>query len=40
MSPEELQHKVSRMIKNCYDTGMELDEVLVEIENFITSLET
>ena len=40
MSPEELLHVVYRMIDYCFDTGMELGEVLVEIEGFIASLET
>ena len=37
MSPEELLHKVYSMIDRCFAGGMELGEVLVEIENYIAS---
>jgi hypothetical protein len=40
MSPEELLHKVYAMIDNCFARGMELGDVLVEIENYIASFET
>jgi hypothetical protein len=40
MSPEELLHSVYRMIDNCFAKGMELPEVLVEIENYIASIES
>jgi hypothetical protein len=40
MSPEELLHTVYRMIDNCFARGMELGEVLVEIENYIDSFES
>ena len=39
MSPEELLYKVYSMIDVCFARGMELGEVLVEIENYIASLE-
>ncbi|MDF1535196.1 MAG: hypothetical protein P1S46_01685 [bacterium] len=40
MSPEELLHVVYSMIDRCFARGMELGEVLTEIENYIASLET
>ena len=40
MSPEELLHKVYRMIDHCFARGMELGEVLVEIENYVASFES
>ena len=39
MSPEELLQKVYQMIDGCFSRGMELSDVLVEIENYIASLE-
>ena len=39
MSPEELLHVVYNMIDSCFAGGMELGEVLVEIEKYIASLE-
>ncbi len=40
MSPEELLQVVYSMIDRCFARGMELGEVLVEIETYIASLET
>jgi len=40
MSPEELLHTVYRMIDNCFAKGMELGEVLVEIEQYLASVES
>ncbi len=39
MSPEELLRKVHLMIDGCFARGMELSEVLVEVENYIDALE-
>ena len=39
MSPEELLQMVYQMIDTCFARGMELGDVLIEIENFIASLE-
>jgi len=39
MSPEELIRKVHLMIDGCFARGMELSEVLVEIEIYIDALE-
>jgi hypothetical protein len=39
MSPEELLLKVHQMIDGCFAKGMELRDVLKEIENYIASLE-
>ena len=38
--PEELLRMVYKMIDQCFASGMELDDILVEIENYIASLET
>ena len=40
MSPDELLQRVYKMIDSCFARGMELTEVLVEIENYIASFET
>ncbi len=40
MSPEELLHQIYRMIDSCFAKGMELGEVLVEIENYLASVES
>ena len=40
MSPEELLHKVYKMIDNCFANGMELGEVLVEIQDYLASVES
>ena len=40
MSPEELLHKVYTMIDNCFARGMELGDVLVEIEKYLASVES
>jgi hypothetical protein len=39
MSPEELLHVVYSMIDRCFARGMELGEVLVEIEDYLASIE-
>ena len=39
MSADELLRKVHLMIDGCFARGMELSEVLVEIENYIDALE-
>lgn len=39
MSPDVLLEMVYRMIDNCFARGMELSEVLVEIEDYIASFE-
>jgi len=40
MSPEELLYKVYTMIDNCFARGMELGDVLLEIESYIASFES
>jgi len=40
MSPEELLQKVYKMIDNCFASGMELGEVLVEIQDYLASVES
>ena len=40
MSPEELLRVVYSMIDRCFAKGMELGEVLVEIESYLASIET
>ena len=37
--PEELLRKVYEMIDRCFASGMDLSEILVEIEKYIASLE-
>jgi hypothetical protein len=39
VSPEELLRMVYQMIDQCFANGMELEDILVEIENYIASLE-
>ena len=36
---EELVQLVHEMINGCFDSGMNLDEVLIEVEKYISSLE-
>ena len=38
--PEELLQMVYEMIDRCFASGMDLSEILVEIENYIASLES
>jgi hypothetical protein len=40
MSPEELMHKVHRMIDSCFAEGMKPDDVVREIEKYIASIES
>ena len=40
MSPEELLRKVHLVIDGCFARGMELSEVLVEVETYIAALES
>ena len=36
---EELLQMVYKMIDRCFASGMKLEDILVEIENYIASLE-
>lgn len=40
MPPEELVQLVYEMIDRCFANGMDLSEILVEVEKYITSLES
>lgn len=39
MPSEELVRLVYEMIDRCFAKGMDLDEILVEVEKYIASLE-
>ena len=40
MSPDELLQSVYQVINRCFDEGMELRDVLTEIETYLASIET
>ena len=39
MAPEELLRKVHSVIDSCFARGLELKDVLQEVENYIASFE-